>query len=212
MKKISKIMLSIAAATVVTAAMAATAMAEETITGTYDNETGVVTMDGVIGSGKSQTLLVLNNVAEDVQSEDIAYINQIDNNGTFSTFTLASGLISSAPSTYYIKVGGTDGSLQEGTLTIAANTVTIVIGDATGDGKVNATDIQRIGRKVAGKTTGTGNTGQIKTKPDGTTVVIGDATGDAKVNATDIQRIGRKVAGKTTGTGNTGQEVEVLAD
>ena len=160
MKKLSKIMLSIAAATVMTAAMAVTAMAEETITGTYDNDTGVVTMDGVIGSGKSQTLLVLNNVAENVQSDDIAYINQIDNNGTFSTFTLAAGLVSSAPSTYYIKVGGTDGTLQEGTLTISANTVTIIIGDADSNGKVNATDITRIGRYLTKKATGTGNTGQ----------------------------------------------------
>ena len=64
MKKFSKVMLSVAAAFAMTAAMAVTAMAEDTITGTYDNESGLVTMEGVIGSGKSQTILVLdNNVA-----------------------------------------------------------------------------------------------------------------------------------------------------
>ena len=89
MKKLSKIMLSVAAATVVTAAMAVTAMAADTITGTYDNDTGVVTMEGVVGSGASQTLLVFKNAAEEITSNDIAYINQIDNSGTFSTFILA---------------------------------------------------------------------------------------------------------------------------
>ena len=169
MKKLSKIMLSAAAAAVVTAAMAVTAMAADSITGTYDNETGVVTMEGVVGSGASQTLLVFKNAAEEITSNDIAYINQIDNSGTFSTFMLAAGLKSAAASesvTYYIKVGGTDGTVQTGTLTIAGDapaTVTIKIGDATGEGEINMIDIARIGKyitdgKVSGK--GTGNAGQ----------------------------------------------------
>ena len=216
MKKLSKIMLSVAAASVVTAAMAVTAMAADTITGTYDNDTGVVTMDGVISSGASQTLLVLNNVTEVESSSDIAYINQIDNNGTFSTFTLAAGLKPATASesvTYNIKVGGTDGTVQTGTLTIAGDapaTVTIVIGDASGDGKVNATDISRIGRYLLKKPTGTGSSGQVKKTPEGADVVIGDASGDGKLNATDISRIGRYLLKKTTGTGNTGQSIEVI--
>jgi hypothetical protein len=207
MKKLTKIMLSLAAAATVTAAMAVTAMAVDTITGTYDNTTGQVTMDGVIGSGKSQTILVLDS------NEDIAYINQIDNNGQFSTFMLAAGLQSTTPVTYNIKIGGTDKSLQTGTLTIAADapaTVTIIIGDADGNGKINMTDVNRIGRYVTKKTTGTGLTGQEKTKTDGTKYIIGDADGNSKINMTDVNRVGRYVTKKTTGTGNTGQEVVVL--
>ena len=216
MKKLSKIILSVAAATVVTAAMAVTAMAADTITGTYDNDTGVVTMEGVVGSGASQTLLVFKNAAEEITSNDIAYINQIDNSGTFSTFTLAAGLKPATAGesvTYNIKVGGTDGSVQTGTLTIAGDapaTVTIVIGDVNGDDEVTAADITRIGRYILEKATGTGNAGQTRTKPDNTPVVIGDATGDGDVTAADITRVGRYILQKATGTGNAGQEVEVL--
>ena len=157
MKKLSKIMLSVAAASVVTAAMAVTAMAADTITGTYDNETGVVTMEDVIGSGASQTLLVLNNDAEDINSASIAYINQIDNSGTFPTFTLAAGLKPATASEavkYNIKVGGTDGSVQTGTLTIAGDapaTVTIIIGDVNGDGFADVDDINAIGKFIIGR-------------------------------------------------------------
>ena len=157
MKKLSKIILSAAAASIVTAAMAVTAMAADSITGTYDNETGVVTMEDVIGSGASQTLLVLNNDAEDINSASIAYINQIDNSGTFSTFTLAAGLKPTAASesvTYYIKVGGTNGTVQTGTLTIAGDapaTVKIVLGDVNKDNKPNIQDITAIRKYMANR-------------------------------------------------------------
>ena len=218
MKKLSKIILSVAAATVVTAAMAVTAMAADTITGTYDNETGVVTMEGVIGSGKSQTLLVFKNAAEEITSNDIAYINQIDNSGTFSTFMLAAGLKSAAASesvTYYIKIGGTDGSVQTGTLTIAGDapaTVTIKIGDVTGDKKINMLDLAQVGRVAKGKARTMGNAGDIKTKPDGSTVVIGDVTNDKKINMLDLAQVGRVAKGKARTMGNVGDEIEVLAD
>jgi hypothetical protein len=206
MKKLTKIMLSLAAASVMTAAMAVTAMAVDTITGTYDNTTGQVTMNGVVGSGKSQTILVLDS------NEEIAYINQIDNNGQFSTFMLASGLESPTPVTYNIKIGGSNKELQTGTLTISGSpaTVTIVIGDVSGDGKVNTADLTQLGRKVKGKTTNVGQTGNEKSKVDGTSVIIGDVSGDAKVNTADLTQLGRKVKGKTTNIGQTGNEVEVL--
>jgi len=224
MKKLSKIMLSVAAASVVTAAMAVTAMAADTITGTYDNKTGIVTMDGVIGSGASQTLLVLNNVEEFENASDIAYINQIDNSGTFSTFTLAAGLRSDTPSTFNIKVGGTYGTVQTGTLTIEAatpevTTVKIVIGDADGNGKINATDVNRIGRYIRDNNVSskaTGNTGFIKIKADDNSeVVIGDADGNGKINATDVNRVGRYIRDNNVSskaTGNTGFEVVVIDD
>ena len=220
MKKLTKIMLSVAAATVMTAAMAVTAMAADTFTGTYDNDTGVVTMDNVIGSGASQTILVYNSAAETITNADIAYINQIDNqtgpDGHFSTFTLAPGLKPNVPNTsvtYNIKIGGSDRSVQTGTLTIASDapaTVTIIIGDVDGNNVVNGTDVARIGRYLTKKATNTGSTGQIKTKPDGNTVIIGDADGKNVVNGTDVARIGRYLTKKATNTGSTGQEVEVI--
>ena len=224
MKKLSKIILSVAAATVVTAAMAVTAMAEDTINGTYDNETGVVTMEGVIGSGASQTLLVFKNAAEEITSNDIAYINQIDNitsdSQNFSTFTLAAGLKPTAASesvTYNIKVGGTDGTVQTGTLTIAGDapaTVTIVIGNVSGDaaGTINVLDLTQLGRKVKGFTTNIGQAGQVRTKADGSTITIGNVSGDAAgtINVLDLTQLGRKVKGFTTNIGQAGQTADVI--
>ena len=222
MKKLSKIVLSAAAASIVTAAMAVTAMAADSITGTYDNETGVVTMEGVIGSGASQTLLVLNNDAEDINSASIAYINQIDNSGTFSTFMLAAGLKPAAASesvTYNIKVGGTDGSVQTGTLTIdgdAPATVTIKIGDVDDTKSVTAMDITRIRGYLNGVTNQNmiKNTNQTRTKADGETIVIGDVDGTNTVTAMDITRIQGFLNGITNQNmiKNTNQEVEVIVD
>jgi len=226
MKKLSKIMLSVAAASVVTAAMAVTAMADDTITGTYNNDTGEVTMNGVIGSGASQTLLVLKNVAEDESSSDIAndiaYINQIDNNGTFSTFVLDAGLKPTKAGesvTYNIKIGGTDGKVQTGTLTIAGDapaTVTIVIGNVSGDetGTINVLDLTQLGRKVKGFTTNIGQSGQVKTKAEGGTITIGNVSNDdaGTINVLDLTQLGRKVKGFTTNIGQSGQTVEVLKD
>jgi hypothetical protein len=126
---------------------------------------------------------------------------------------LEAGLESPTPVTYNIKIGGTDKSLQTGTLTISGSpaTVTIVIGDVSGDGKVNSTDLTQLGRKVKGKTTNVGKVGDVKTKPnDGGTVTVGDTNLDSKVNSTDLTQLGRKVKGKTTNVGNVGVEVEVL--
>ena len=169
MKKLTKIMLSVAAASAVAIAMGVTAMAEDTITGTYDNDTGVVTMNNVIGSGASQTIIVYDSAAETITSTDIAYINQIDNqtgpDGHFSTFTLAAGLKPTGTEqavTYKIKIGGTDKSVQTGTLTIAGDapaTVTIVIGDVTSDGKINMADVTQVGRIAKGKARTMGNAG-----------------------------------------------------
>ena len=224
MKKLSKIILSVAAATVVTAAMAVTAMAADTITGTYDNETGVVTMEGVIGSGASQTLLVFKNAAEEITSNDIAYINQIDNSGTFSKFTLAAGLKPAKAGesvTYNIKVGGTDGTVQTGTLTIAGDapaTVTIIIGDANSDKAINMTDVNRIVRYIRDdqvSSKATGDTGKIKTKPDGNEIIVGDANSDKAINMTDVNRIVRYIRDdqvSSKATGDTGLIVDVLDD
>jgi len=224
MKKLSKIMLSVAAASVVTAAMAVTAMAADTITGTYNNDTGVVTMEGVIGSGASQTLLVLNNVTEVENSSDIAYINQIDNNGTFSTFTLAAGLKPATASesvTFNIKVGGTDGTVQTGTLKIAGDapaTVTIVIGDVNGDNKPNVQDMTAIRRYIANRNkpgTGTEQTGVKKTKSEGGEIILGDVNSDNKPNVQDMTAIRRYIANRNkpgTGTEQTGTQVEVIDD
>ena len=220
MKKLSKIILSVAAATVVTAAMAVTAMAEDTITGTYDNDTGVVEMEGVVGSGKSQTLLVLNNNVAEGEEPGIAYINQIDNSGTFSKFTLAAGLKPATAGesvTYNIKVGGTNGTVQTGTLTIEAatptvTTVKIVIGDVTGDKDITMQDITFIGRYLDGKGRNSGSAGQTKTKLDASTVIIGDVTGDDDITMQDITFIGRYLDGKGRNSGSTGQEVDVIDD
>ena len=230
MKKLSKIMLSVAAASVVTAAMAVTAMAADTITGTYDNETGVVTMEGVIGSGASQTLLVLNNDAEDINSASIAYINQIDNSGTFSTFTLAAGLKPATASesvTYYIKVGGTDGTVQTGTLTIEATTptvttITIKFGNIDLDAKsrINLSDVIALQQYVAKiNNTSNANVNTTYTVVSGLdeveTFKLGNIDLDAKsrINLSDVIALQQYVAKiSNTSNANVGKSVEVVDD
>ena len=225
MKKLSKIMLSVVAASVVTAAMAVTAMAADTITGEYNDESGLVTMHSVVGSGDSQTLLVLNNVAEFGNASDIAYINQIDNNGTFSTFMLAPGLRSDTPKTYYIKIGGTDGSVQTGTLTIEATsptvtTVTIKFGNIDMDarGRINGNDTRALMQAVAGiSNTNNANVNKVYKVVSGLDGVesfkLGNIDMDARgrINGNDTRALMQAVAGMSNANNaNVGKSVEVV--
>lgn len=214
MKKLTKIMLSLAAASALTAAMAVTAMAENhVVTGSYNNETGLVTLNDVLGSGKSQTILVLDS------NEDIAYINQIDNNSTFPSFMLEAGLKAKAPVTYNIKIGGSDKSLQTGTLTIEADakTVTIKFGDIDQDRrhKINSDDTSVLMQFIAGM--GYEYVGEDYTVVSGWDGVesfkFGDINQDRrhKINSDDTAALMQFIAGIENGDNvNVGKEVVVL--
>ena len=154
MKKFTKIMLSVAAVTAVSTAMAISAMADDTVTGTYASETGVVTLDGVVSSGEQQTLLVL---TEDAATVTESIIAQIDQDAAISQFVLPASIESG---TYYIRIGGTDGTIQTGTLTIGGgsepggSTHEVLIGDVDQNGRVTSGDASLVLTLVAGKNTG----------------------------------------------------------
>lgn len=139
MKNFTKFMLSAAAITAVSAAMAVSAMAA--VGGSYDAATGKVTLTGVESSGDQQTLLVL---TEDAATVTEGIIAQIDQDTAISEFVLPSGIESG---TYYVRIGGTNGTIQTYTLTIGSGggggesgQVTVLVGDIDGDGDVTSSD------------------------------------------------------------------------
>jgi hypothetical protein len=215
MKKFTKFMVSAAAMAAVAASMSMAAMATEP-TATYDPVTGKVTLIDFASSGDQQTLLVLDGDVEGVtetttvtsaNASDV--IAQIDQAGSISEFYLPSGITSH---TYYIRVGGTYGTIQKYTLTIGGReTVVMYVGDANSDGKIMTSDVTAIKRKLNGKTTGIGKVGQeVGTafeKVDSGNFYIGDANSDGKIMTSDVTAVKRKLNGKTTGIGKVGQEV-----
>ena len=209
MKKFTKIMLSVAAVAAVSTAMAISAMAEgDTVTGTYAPETGVVTLDGVVSSGDQQTLLVLTENAATVTEGIIA---QIDQDAAISQFVLPASIESG---TYYIRIGGTDGTIQHGTLTIGGQggeveTVTIIVGDANLDSNINASDVGYVLRYANKFTSRIGNAGEEKEKVDGTKVIVGDANLDSNINASDVGYVLRYANKFTSRIGNAGETIEV---
>jgi hypothetical protein len=212
MKKFTKIMLSVAAVTAVSTAMAISAMAEDTVTGTYASETGVVTLDGVVSSGDQQTLLVL---TEDADTVTEGIIAQIDQDAAISQFVLPANIESG---TYYIRIGGTDGTIQTGTLTIGGGsepggeTVTLTIGDVNGDNEVGAGDGLFVARYNAKYTTNIGSIGtQYEKTGNSGTYTVGDVNGDNEVGAGDGLFIARYNAKYTTNIGSVGQTVDVVA-
>lgn len=192
--------MSVAAVSAVTAAMAVSAMAADTITGTYDKETGKVTIENVTSTGTSQTLLVLKNDAATVAAEDIAQIDQRDDNASFTEFVLPAGI---ETGTYYIRVGG-DGNIQTGTLTISngqggddKKTIEIVIGDVDGSEDVDGDDVTALARAVVGLTGAAYDNETVGTEytaVDSSKVVIGDVDGSEDVDGDDVTALARAVA------------------
>ena len=210
MKKFTKIMLSVAAVTAVSTAMAISAMAEDTVTGTYAPETGVVTLDGVVSSGDQQTLLVL---TEDAATVTEGIIAQIDQDAAISQFVLPANIESG---TYYIRIGGTDGTIQTGTLTIGsqgggdAETVTIIVGDVDAGGDIGGRDGVFLARYLADYTTNIGDAGVEKDVPGGSKIIIGDVDAGGDIGGRDGVFLARYLADYTTNIGDAGKEAQVL--
>ena len=83
----------------------------DAFTPVYDAQTGNVTIS-TASSGDQQTLLVLTEDSS-VKDENIAQVDQ--QNGTIDRFVLPKGIENG---TYYIRIGGSDGSIQLATLKI----------------------------------------------------------------------------------------------
>ena len=208
MKRLSKLIISVAAVTVAYAAMALSVMATDTVTGKYNALTGDVTLGDVVSSGDQQTLLVLTEDASIVTTDIIA---QLDQSASIKSFILDAGLTSGI---YYIRMGGTTGTVQTGTLIISGGdvtTVTITVGDADLDGVVAANDVGYVLRCANAETTNKGSCGVEKTRADDNeTVVIGDANLDGEVAANDVGYVLRYVNSEITRTGKCGNQIEVL--
>lgn len=210
MKNLSKLIISIGAVAVASAALALSALAVDTVNGTYDPKTGVVTLDPFDSTGDQQTLLVLTEDVEAITSENSDVIAQVDQDTSITSFVLEENLTSG---TYYIRIGGTNGEIRTGTLTIGSgvDTVTIKVGDANLDDLINASDVGYIMRCSNKYTTRIGNAGESRIKAsDNSEVVIGDANLDGNINASDVGYVMRYSNKYTSRTGNSGEEIEVL--
>ncbi len=146
MKKFTKTFMAVAAVTAVSAAMSVSAMA---MSAKYED--GTVTLTDVNSTGTSQTLLVLSK-DDTVTSENVDIVKQIDQKDDSTSFasvpvgTLADG-------TYYVRIGGTDGSLQRATFVVGdvqpgGETKKIIVGDANLDNSINAADALFVARKA----------------------------------------------------------------
>jgi len=200
-------MLSVAAVTAVSTAMAISAMAADTVTGEYAADTGVVTLNGVVGSGDQQTLLVL---TEDAPTVTEGIIAQIDQDASISQFVLPANL---TEGTYYIRIGGTDGTIQTGTLTIGGGdveTVTIIVGDVDAGGDIGGRDGVFLARYLADFTTNIGDAGVEKETPGGAKIIVGDVDAGGDIGGRDGVFLARYLADFTTNIGDAGKTVEVL--
>jgi len=210
MKKFTKFMLSVAAVTAVSATMAVAAMAADTVTGTYDPATGNVALDGVVSSGDQQTLLVL---TEDADTVTEAIIAQIDQDASISSFVLPASL---TEGTYYIRIGGTDGTIQKGTLTISGGgdvqSVTIIVGDANLDNTIDSSDVGYVLRYSNNLRTKIGKAGETKTKvDDSSTIIVGDANLDSTIDSSDVGYVLRYSNNLRTKIGKAGTEISVVS-
>ena len=220
MKKFTKLFLSCAAVTAVTAAVATSAMAAAVtgdLTGTYDEETGKLTLDAAATPAGVATILVLDAGANetDVKKEDILYINQKDaETASFGDM----GLLGkpTADGVYKVKVGyyeadGTTFAIKTGQFTIGNVGTELLIGDVDASAEIDGDDATAILRKVANKTTLTGHVGDEYTNvADNSKVIVGDVDASKEVDGDDATAILRKVANKTTLTGHVGETITVI--
>ena len=149
MKKLTKTFLSVAAVSALTAAMAASAsaMTAEYVPG-VDGAVNTVALKDVANSGASQTMIILNQDAQTVESTMVKAIDQKDDSTVFTSVPVGD----LTDGTYYVRIGGTDGNIQTATFTVgqAVETEIITIGDANLDGVVGMDDATSIATKSVG--------------------------------------------------------------
>ncbi len=211
MKKLSKTILSIAAVSAVSAVMAASAMA---MTASYD--AGSVTLAGVEATGDSQTLLVLSEDADTVTEAIIKQIDQKDDGSSFATVTVGD----LAVGTYYVRVGGSNGTLQKAEFTIgeqggevdppAGETESIIVGDVNLNGSITSADTSFLARQQAKFTVNIGKVGEHRTAADGTDVIIGDVNLNGSITSADTSFLARQQAKFTVNIGKVGETVNVI--
>jgi hypothetical protein len=203
MKRFTKTLLSVAAVSAVSAAMAVSAMA---MTATYDPATGKVTLSGIEDTGASQTLLILDKDATTVAEGDIVQIDQKDDGTAFAEVPV--GTLTGA--TYYVRVSGTNGNLQKTTFSATSvQTKEILIGNTNTDTVVDGSDAGQVARFASGGSK-TGNAGKEETLADGSgTILIGNTNTDTVVDGSDAGQIARFASGGSK-TGNAGKTAVIV--
>ena len=226
MKKFTKLFLSCAAITAVTAAVATSAMAADItgdFTGTYDEATKKVTItsDVTPAEGTQVTFLVFE--GEKDVTVDANTIKGIDQGTTIQPANdgLKSDVVTEEgkKKVYTVMLGYDDGTgfkpySASFTLSGAAGDETeITIGDVDFGGSVNAMDATMIARKATGSTATTGHVGEVYATSDSnfdvTQVIIGDVDLGGSVNAMDATMIARKATGSTATTGHVGETIMI---
>lgn len=209
--KISKLVLSVAAVSAVSAAMAISASAS-TMTASYAD--GTVTLGGVPSTGASQTLLVLDTV--DLTTVEAANIKQIDQKDDGSSFTsVPVGTL--ADGTYEVRIGG-DGSVTTAEFTVGEGggelqTIELVIGNVDDNTSVNMNDALKTARYVVKSKDDKGNVGVAYKLTDGDgTYLIGNVDDNTSINMNDALKIARYVVKSKDDTGLTGNKITVLAE
>lgn len=238
MKKLSKTLLAVAAVSAVSAAMAASAMAMDARY--VDPETdpegvGYVELTNVEANGKFQTLLIYKSEdgegtfnTVDYTTDDIEGINQEDGDdanpgsvqGNIPVGDLAEG-------TYQVRVAGSEGTMQFASFEVTSGggedpdpgeTITIVIGDATGDKRVAINDAAAIAAKLAPEETANNvnvrkeynYVSGLDTAPSSGRIMVGDATLDGRVAINDAAAIATFLAPEeTANNANVRKEVTV---
>lgn len=144
MKKFTKLFLSCTAVAALAAAMGTAAMAAPIAT--YAD--GTLTLSGVEATGDQQTIVVLTEDATTVTEELVLAVDQ--QGETFTTVKLDANQIDAENNTYYVRIGGTDGSIQKTTFGKAASTR--LLGDVDNNGTIETADASQIALKTVGRT------------------------------------------------------------
>lgn len=214
MKKLTKTFLSVAAVSALTAAMAASASA---MTATYvpgaEGAVNTVTLTDVANSGASQTMIILNQDAQVVESTMVEAIDQKDDSTVFTSVPVNA----LDDGTYYVRIGGTDGSMQTATFTVGETdpdvpTKEIMIGDVTGDKAIDTSDAVFVARANAKFTENIGDATKLAKTADGNEIMIGDVTGDKAIDTSDAVFVARTNAKFTENIGDSTKLVNIVVE
>lgn len=215
MKKFTKLFLSVAAVTVVTAAVATSAMAaEKTLTASYATDEGGATGTVAItcdSQDETKTLLILK-PGSDRTNVKAADILQIDQNANITTAKVPalSEEVEADKGTYTVLMGGTSGDIYVGSFSIGGEP--ILLGDVDGKAGLDTRDSNAIlywaidEKPVEGKS---GIVGKTINLADGTTMLVGDVDGKVGLDTRDSNAIlywaidEAPVEGKSGVVGNT---------
>ena len=190
-------------ATSMVAAMGTSVFAEEIANDAgYDKTAGTYSIVSDLSTyGTDQmTIIIIPEAAynaETISDADILYIDQAaaDTEGIFANVCILGGT-ELTDGTYYVKIGGEniaeDGIIVEKfTITTTAAGVEVQLGDTTGEGDVDVSDINPIIQHILGAATLTGQT-----------AFQADTTGEGDIDVSDINPIIQHILGATTlGTG-----------